>query len=234
MLLSNKKFLISGCGLSWGGQERKTWVKIFRAVGMKLIDVGGPAVSNQWILNKAIMELCNNQYDSVIIQLSSIGKLDVELNEERYNELVINDPIRNFSYQNTWPSSASDFHISKKMYYKWLASPQLEIEDLVCKILLLKHFCDQHQIELHIFQGYHIPWNSQQKDLLKNIIYDINHNLYESYPNSEHYKFHDHTNTVPCLSYQFVLAKKISNLCCPEYLDKINKMLAKSSNVVLD
>ena len=93
----NKKFLISGCGLSFGGQERKTWVNIFRAAGVKLTDVGGPAVSNQWILNKAILALYDCQYDAVIIQLSGIGKLDVEINGERYNELVVNDPIKLFA-----------------------------------------------------------------------------------------------------------------------------------------
>ena len=229
----NKKFLISGCGLSFGGQERKTWVNIFRAAGVKLTDVGGPAVSNQWILNKAILALYDCQYDAVIIQLSGIGKLDVEINGERYNELVVNDPIRNFTYQNIWPSSASDEHISKQLYYKWLVSPTLETEDLLCKLLLLKNLCNQQNIDLYIFQGYCIPWSGKQKELLDGIIYNLNNDLYSAYPNSEHYQFHDHTNTVPCLSYQFVLAKTIANICCPDALDKINNMLAKSKNVVL-
>lgn len=229
----NKKFLISGCGLSFGRQERKTWVNVFKAAGVNLVDVGGPAVSNQWILNKAILALHDCQYDAVIIQLSSIGKLDVEINDERFDELVVNDPIRNFTYQNIWPSSASDAHLSKQLYYKWLVSPTLETEDLLCKLILLKNLCNQRNIDLYVFQGYSILWSDKQKELLSNIIYDLDNDLYSAYPNSKHYQFHDHTNTVPCLSYQFVLAKMIANICCPAALDKINKMLAKSKDVVL-
>ena len=233
MSQSNKKFLISGCGLSFSGQERKTWVNILKVSGINLVDVGGPAVSNQWILNKAILELYNYRYDTVIIQLSGIGKLDVEISNERYRELVINDPIRNFTYQNLWPSSASDAHLSKQLYYQWLYSPTLETEDLLCKLLLLKNLCNQRNINLYIFQGYPIPWTDKQKEWLKNIIHDLDSDLYSPYPDSEHYQFHDHTNTVPCISYQFVLAKIIAGICCPDVLDKINKILAKHPDVVL-
>lgn len=228
----NKKFLISGCGISWSGQERKTWVNILRAAGLKITDVGGPAVSNQWILNKAILELWNSHYDTVIIQLTSLGKLDVEVNSERIAELVNKDSIRNFTYKGVWPSSASDDHESKKLYYKWLASPNLEIEDITCKLLLLSMLCKKNNINLYVYQGYDIPWSIEQKNLLADILVDSN-SLYNDYPNSIHYQYHDHSNTVPCLSYQFELAKRISVTCCPEIIERITLMLAKSSAVVL-
>ncbi len=233
MSKSNKKLLISGCGITFSGQERKTWANIFKAAGANITDVSGPAVSNQWILNKAILELMTNQYDTVIIQLSSIGKLDVEVDEERYRELVVDDPIRNFTHKQVWPSSASDHHISKQYYYKWLFSPSLEVEDLVVKLLLLDQLCEQRGVELLVLQGYPIPWTNAAKELLKNVIYDFDGDLYSPYPNSAHYQFHDHTNTVPCLSYQFVLAKMIAEICLPDILDNITKMLAKSKDVVL-
>lgn len=230
----NKKILISGCGLSWGGQERKTWVNVFKASGLKLTDVGGPAVSNQWILNKTFLELHNNHaYDKVIIQLTSIKKLDVEINEERYQELVIPDKIRNFTYKDIWPSSASVDHVSKQLWEKYLYSPTLEIEDIYCKLLMLKEFCNSKNIELFVFQGYQIPWDDNQKNNLSSIISDIDDWLYREYPISEHFKFHDHTNSVPCLSYQFVLAKKISKICKLNIENKINKMLELSTNVVV-
>jgi len=147
--------------------------------------------------------------------------------------LVINDSVRNFTYKGIWPSSASDDHISKQLYYKWLYSPGLEIEDLLCKLILLNNLCDQRNIDLYVFQGYAIPWTDKQKEWLKNIIYDLDSDLYSPYPNSEHYQFHDPSNTVPCLSYQFVLAKMIAGICCPDVLDKINKILAKHPDVVL-
>lgn len=233
MSQSNKKILISGCGLSWGGQERKTWVNVFKASGVQLTDVGGPAVSNQWILNKVFLELYNNEYNKVIIQLTSIGKLDVEVNEERIKELVLPDKIRNFTYQNIWPSSASIDHISKQLWEKYLYSPSLEIEDLYCKLVLLKELCKNRNIELFVFQGYYIDWSPNQKEILSTIITEIDDWLYKEYPTSEHYKFHDHTNSVPCLSYQFVLAKKIATISKLDIKNKINKMLEFSSNVVV-
>lgn len=233
MSLLNTKLLISGCGLSYSEQERKTWVKIFKVLGIKLHDVGGPAVSNQWIVNKTFIELLNNDYDKVIIQLTAIGKLDVEVNEERISELVVNDLIRNFSFKGIWPSSASEEHISKKLWAKWLHSPALEVEDLFCKLLLLKNFCDTKNIKLFVFQGYSIPWTDKQKDLLKNLIIDIDSWLYKNYPNSEHYKFHDHANSVPSLSYQIVLARYIAQKCGIDIENKIHKLLDKLPDIVI-
>jgi hypothetical protein len=229
----NKKFLISGCGLSWSGQERKTWVNILKASGLKITDVGGPAVSNQWILNKVILELLKNDYDTVIIQLTSLGKLDIEINEERIQELVVSDSLRNFTYKNIWPSSVSDEHESKKQYYKWLMSPTLEMDDIVVKLVLLNELCTQRKINLFVFQGYDIPWTEEQKKLVHKIIVD-QPSLYNAYPNSVHYKFHDYTNSVPCLSYQFVIAKLISTYCCHYIIPKIDMILAKSDNVVVE
>ena len=228
----SKKFLISGCGISWSGQEKKTWVNIFRAAGLKITDVGGPAVSNQWILNKVIIELWDSYYDTVIIQLTSLGKLDVEVDSKRTNELVNNDSIRNFTYKGVWPSSTSDDHDSKKLYYKWLFSPKLEIEDIVCKLLLLSILCKQKNTKLYVYQGYEILWSDAQQKLLDNIITDSTI-LYDEYLNSKHYEFHDHMNTVPGISYQFSLAKMIAYRCCPEIIERINKMFDKSANVVL-
>jgi hypothetical protein len=233
MSLSNKKYLISGCGISWSGQERKTWVNICKASGAKVVDVGGPAVSNQWILNKVITELNSNMFDCVIIQLTSLLKLDVEINQERYNELVATDSVRNFTYQGIWPSSASTDHISKQMNYKWLASPILELEDIFCKLILLDHFCKQKGIKLYVFQGYELPWTPEQKNNLIDIIQNLDKDFYSDYLNSAHYQFHDHSNSVPCLSYQFYLARQIAQQCFPILLDKIEHILAKHPGDVL-
>jgi len=233
MSLLNTKLLISGCGLSYSEQERKTWVKIFKVLGIKLQDVGGPAVSNQWILNKTFTELLDNDYDKVIVQLTSVGKLDVEVDEERIRELVVNDSIRNFTYKGIWPSSASEEHPSKKLWTKWLYSPQLEIEDLFCKLVLLKNFCDIKNIQLYVFQGYPIPWTDKQKNYLRDLIIDIDSWLYKDYPDSEHYQFHDHTNSVPSLSYQIVLARYIAKHCDIEIENKLHKLLDKLPNIVI-
>lgn len=230
----NKKLLISGCGLSYGGQERKTWVKIFKVLGVKLHDVGGPAVSNQWILNKTFAELLQNDcYDKVILQLTAIGKLDVEVDDERFVELVKNDSIRNFTFRGIWPSSASIEHDSKKLWYKWLYSPALEVEDLFCKLIMLKSYCDQKNVQLFVFQGYPILWTETQKNYLQDLIVDIDDWLYQAYPDSEHYQFHDHTNSVPSLSYQIVLARRIARSCGIEIENKLDKLLDKLTNIVI-
>jgi len=222
MSLSNKKYLVSGCGLSFGGQERKTWVNIFRTSGADITDVGGPAVSNQWILNKLILALFENHYDSVIIQLTSLGKLDVEVDPERVEQLVRPDTIRNFTHQGVWPSSASLEHPSKQLWNQWLFSPSLEIEELVCKLLLIDNYCQQHHIRLQVYQGYDIPWSDTNRSTVGHIV-NTDKNLYDAYPDSEYYQYHDHSNTVPCLLYQFELAEQIAQECCPEILDRIKK-----------
>lgn len=230
----NKKLLISGCGLSYSGQERKTWVKIFKVMGVPLHDVGGPAVSNQWILNKTFAELLDNDsYNKVIVQLTAIGKLDVEIDDERVQELVKNDSIRNFTFRGIWPSSASEDHASKKLWYKWLYSPGLEVEDLFCKLILLENFCRTKNIQLFVFQGYPIPWTDAQRNRLQDIVIDIDDWLYRAYPDSEHYKFHDHTNSVPSLSYQIVLARYIAQKCGIEIENKLHKLLDKLTDIIL-
>ena len=222
MSQSNKKYLVSGCGLSFGGQERKTWVNVLRTAGLNIADVGGPAVSNQWILNKAITAVFENNYDCVIIQLTSLGKLDVEVDPERIKELVEPDTVRNFTYQNIWPSSASLEHTSKQLWRQWLSSPGLEMEDLVCKLLLLDAYCRSRRIQLQVYQGYSIPWSDTPRFMIADIV-RTNTNLYDAYPKSDYYQYHDHSNSVPCLLYQFELAEQIARDCCPEILDRVKK-----------
>ena len=135
--MSKQKILISGCGLSYSGQERKVWTNILKIAGANIIDVAGPAVSNQWILDQAFITLLNdNTITDAVIQLTSLGKLDVEVNLVRELALVKPDTIRNFIHQGIWPSSASQEHLSKKLWYEYLYSPNLEQQELFCKVLL--------------------------------------------------------------------------------------------------
>jgi hypothetical protein len=231
MSLLNKKILVSGCGFSWSGQERKTWVNVLKSVGAKITDVGGPAVSNQWILNKAFNELRNNNYDCAVIQLTALGKLDVEVNKDRMEELVKPDKLRNFVIDNVWPSSASVDHISKKLYQRWLYSPTLETEDLFCKLLLLKDWCINKGIELTVYQAYEIPWLPEQQLLLGTVVANSDSQLYNQYINSRHYQFHDNAgeNTVPCIQYQIELAEEITSKLNLNLLDRIHVIKAKYS-----
>ena len=203
--------LISGCGISFSKQEKPSWVKILRLCGVPTIDVGGPAVSNEWILNNLINGIVKYDPSHVICQLTGIGKLDIESNDERYNELVTTDSIRNFTYKNIWPSSASADHKVKQDYYKWIYSKSIDIDNTAVKLFALQEICSKHNIKLHIVQGYKIDWDQHQ--LIKLINFDKNFTIEEYYHASSYYQFHDHSNdnTVPCKQFMKHFAQKIND-----------------------
>ena len=205
------KILISGCGITWSKQERPTWAKVIKLCGVDIDDQAGPAISNQMILNNMIESVIDNNYDQAICQLTRTGKLDIELTNEHRKAVMNKDTIRNFTYKNYWPSSLSDEHESKKLYYKYLHSPTMEQNDLVYKWLLLESLCRDKKIALHTLFGYNIEWKNQKHKLIKA---DHSYNVYDDYKNREYYKYHDHSvgekNTVPNKYFQIHLAKKIN------------------------
>lgn len=219
---SNRKILVSGCGMSWSGQQRRTWVHVLRTAGADITDVGGPAVSNQWIINKAIAEASQTRYSHIFIQLTNLGKLDVEVDEIRRKELVEPDSLRNFTHQDVWPSSTSQDHESKKLYYQWLYSPRLETEDIACKLRLLAIICQARGIVLIPFLGYAITWSAQDRRMLDDLV-DLDDNCWDEYTASSHWANHDHTNknTVPCIGYQIELAKTIAAAHMKDLVPKI-------------
>ena len=52
--------LISGCGISYSKQAKPTWVKVLQLCKLPIIDLGGPAVSNEYILNKLTFTIAEN------------------------------------------------------------------------------------------------------------------------------------------------------------------------------
>ena len=228
MSLSNKKFLISGCGISWSGQERPTWVKILRSIGINITDVGDPAVSNQYILNQTILELVARPiYSTVFVQLTAMGKLDVQISsDEQKAELVNKDSLRNFTINNIWPSSFSTEHESKKLWSKWLYSPDLEQQDVAVKLLLLNDFCSSRNIVLKVIQGYDIDWIPKYISMLNGIVDKSQQSCYAQYMRSMHWQQHDHSdkNLVPNLGYQLMLAESFVKTYAQEYLDQLDKI----------
>lgn len=220
----NKEILVSGCGISWSGQTKKTWVSVLKAVGAKIIDVGGPAVSNQWIINSAADYVLSESPAVVIIQLTSIGKLDVEVTTERVNELVTTDSIRNFTFKNIWPSSASLDHPAKQLWHKWLYSPALEITDIRIKLSLLKEFLKSKNIDFFVFLGYNIRPEHNLKNFL-NLITLPEFVIYEDYMASDCFKKCQYKgNHVPELEYQIELATKINQICQLGADERLNKL----------
>lgn len=221
--MSKQKILISGCGLSFSEQERKVWTNILKIAGANIIDVSGPAVSNQWILDSAFVTLLSDHtITDAIIQLTNLGKLDVDImSVSQKSTLVDPDILRNFTYKGIWPGSTSQEHLSKKLWYEYLYSPRLEQQELFCKIMLLDNWCDSHDIKLNIMQGYKIPWTDLQLQHLRNKIYNLDYSIWEKYEESEFYT-PENGNTVPNLNFQFELALEMANKFLPMYVDKIN------------
>ena len=223
MLSLNKKILVSGCGFSCSDQERRTWVTVLKSTGVNIVDVGGPAVSNQWILNKVFVRLLEEQFDEVVIQLTSLGKLDVEVDLVRELALVKSDSLRNFTLDGIWPSSHSREHQAKALYYDYLSSPRLEMEDLFCKLVMLSNWCKTHGQRLTILQAYPITWTKQQRphvDIFNSVP------LYQAYTESELYRLHDfeNSNAVPNIHYQIQLAKTLAKHLGLHVTDKIEKI----------
>ena len=220
------KILISGCGISWSGQERPTWVNVLKICGVKVDDRAGPAISNQLILDSMIGAVIDNDYDQAVCQLTSMGKLDVEINDlQRKEELVNKDTIRNFTHNGYWPSSHSSEHSSKKLYYQYLYSPTLEENNLIYKWILLEKLCKEKKITLHTILGYNIRWSNPLSKLIKT---NFNFKIYEIYKDGEFYKHHDHSlgekNTVPNKHFAIWLANYMNN----NFLKlKIHKKLKK-------
>jgi hypothetical protein len=225
---SKPTILTSGCGISFSRQQHKTWVNILQSVGANIIDVSGPAVSNQWIVDRACLELFNNsKITHVVIQLTYIYKLDVEIDtDEKFEELVKNDPLRNFVYQGVWPSSSSDYHYSKQVWKKWLCSPGLMTQELFVKLKLLENWCKTNNIKLYVYQGYNIPWTNEQKSQLGDFVLNLDTGLSEVYHNSLWYQYHvaDNHNAVPCLEYQLEIAKNVAQDLGLNISDKIERL----------
>lgn len=220
-----QKILISGCGLSWSGQTRKVWTNIFKIAGANIVDVGGPAVSNQWILDRAFIALLNdNSITDMVIQLTGLGKLDVTVDTMRELSLVEPDSIRNFTYQGVWPSSSSKDHISKQLWYEYLYSPKLETQEIFCKIMLIDHWCHTHNIKLTILQGYDINWSDEHQAQIKDKILNLDKTIWQDYAESKYFTedSYDESNTVPGLGFQFYLANKLAKAIAPVLVDKIN------------
>lgn len=226
MSLSSKKLLISGCGFSWGRQQRKTWVNVLRASGADITDTGGPAVSNQWIINRAFMSMLEQPYDHVIIQLTSIGKLDVEILGNRYRDLVATDSLRSFMVDGIWPSSHSTEHPAKSLYNEFLMSPGLETQELYCKLLMLEDWCRTRNIALTVLQAYEIPWSDQQRAGLAHLVNHMEMPLYEQYEQSRHYEHHDHKNhnRVPCVDYHCDVAMYVAMRAVPEIVHRLTSI----------
>lgn len=222
MFKSDTKILVSGCGITYTGQPGKTWAKILRLLGISVIDVSGPAVSNQWIINRAFLKLEQDPtIKKVIIQLTGIGKLDVEVDADRELALVKSDSLRNFTIDGIWPSSTSTEHPAKEMWKQYLSSPGLEQQDIYCKLKMLESYCNTNSIELVVIQGYNLYWSDEYRSKLTSIIHDIDNNIMDEYKKSKWWLESQHIDT-PVLPYQFEIATKLIRLVLPEQEEKLN------------
>jgi hypothetical protein len=201
MSQSRTKLLVSGCGITYTGQPARTWATILKLAGVDVIDVSGPAVSNQWIVNRAFMKLQqDSEIKHAIIQLTALGKLDVEVDLVRELALVRSDSTRNFVVDSVWPSSTSIEHPAKSAWREMLFSPRLEQQDLEVKLTLLQEWCTQRDIQMLVVQGYDMHWHNH--DEMNSIIDNIEWNVMSDYQQTKWYKL-DFEKDVPVTEYQF-------------------------------
>lgn len=222
MSQSRTKLLVSGCGITYTGQPARTWPTILKLAGIEVTDVSGPAVSNQWIVNRAFLQLQQDpKIKHVIIQLTALGKLDVEVDLARELALVKSDSKRNFVVDGVWPSSTSTEHPAKAQWRDLLFSPRLEQQDLEVKLTLLQAWCEQRDIKLLIVQGYDMHWHNQ--DAMSQLIDRIDWNIMSGYQQTTWYQS-DAANDVPVTEYQFELAIDLAKRIIPESVDKLQQV----------
>lgn len=214
------KILISGCGLTFSG-ERPTWTKVLKLAGADMLDLSGPAISNTLILNNLLSALYTDAtFSHVICQLTSMGKLDVELNNNN-RFLMETDSIRNFSFQGYWPSSVSLDNDIKKNWKEYLYSPSLEEQDVIFKCLLLEKLCEEKNIPLLILLGYDIDWTNP----LHTEVTFNEYIIYNEYKKDPSYDPKNNTpaNNVPVTEFQIRLAKHINAEFLKLELPKLEK-----------
>lgn len=204
----NVDMLVSGCGISHGAQTSKTWVNVLRACGVTITDQGGPAVSNRWIISRAVQHLEQNRPSHAVVQLTNLGKLDVEITPER-QELIDSSPLRSFAIDGVWPSSHCHHHHSKQSYYRWLCSPNLERADLCAQVVMLGAYCQQRGIALLVLEGYPIDWTPDQELAISRVIRHENRDIYGQYQRSPRCRDPKH-NHVPHLWFQIELAERVA------------------------
>lgn len=222
MSQSRTKLLVSGCGITYTGQPARTWATILKLSGIEVIDASGPAVSNQWIINRAFAQLQQDpEIKHVIIQLTALGKLDVEVDYIRELALVKSDSTRNFVIDGVWPSSTSTEHPAKAQWRDLLFSPRLEQQDLEVKLTLLQAWCKQQDIQLLVVQGYNMQWHNYEA--MSKLIANIDWDIMSDYRQTKWYHAgaeHD----VPVTEYQFELAIDLANQIVPNCTGKLQEI----------
>lgn len=222
MLQSKTKLLVSGCGITWTGQPARTWATVLKLTGIDVVDVSGPAVSNQWIVNRAFLQLQQDpEIKHAIIQLTALGKLDVEVDVARELALVKSDSKRNFVIDGVWPSSTSVEHPAKAAWRELLFSPRLEQQDLEVKLTLLQAWCKTNGVKLLIVQGYEMHWHNQ--DTMSQLIDRIDWNIMSDYQQTNWY-LADAEHDVPVIEYQFELAVDLAKRILPSITDKLQQV----------
>jgi hypothetical protein len=222
MSKSKTKLLVSGCGITYTGQPARTWATIAKLSGIDVVDVSGPAVSNQWIINRAFLELqTQDEIKHVVLQLTAVGKLDVEVDSARTQELVKPDSIRNFVVDGVWPSSASTEHASKALWSQWLSSPGLEQQDIQVKLTMLRDWCLHRNISLLVIQGYNLHWNNS--DYMATLIDCIDWNIMDHYQSTNWYVPGAEID-VPVIEYQWELAINLIHRILPEHSPRLQEL----------
>ena len=199
--------LTSGCGISQREfKHYPIWVH-FPTLTHKLkhLSMGGPAVGNEFIgrvCKKHILENLDNEL-VVIIQWTSIGKLDMFVEDPEVIKQIKTFNLRNFivdmkanivENRGFWASSHSDDNIIKELYIQ--SKIYDHIRDLE-QILDVQNLCELHNIPYYFFYGYSFDFEfidsiKELEHLRNNIKWDkfvIHTPIYDLYKESDHYQY---------------------------------------------
>lgn len=202
------KLITAGCGISQRDfKHYPIWVH-FPTLTHKLkhISIGGPAVGNEYIgrtCKKHILE--NLDVEAVIIQWTSIGKLDLFVENKETLAQIKDFNLRNFivdmnatvvDSKGFWPSSHSNDNIIKEVYNSVFKSNIYEHMKDLEQILDIQTLCELHGIPYYFFFGYAFDFDFiKETPELQHLYYNINWNkfitpkpIYEIYKESEEFE----------------------------------------------
>jgi len=202
------KLITSGCGISQREfKHYPIWVH-FPTLTHKLkhISIGGPAVGNEYIgrtCKKHILE--NTDVDAVIIQWTSIGKLDLFVEDEDTLFQIKNFNLRNFVVdmdanvvdgRGFWASSSSDDNMLKELYNDIFRSRIYEHMRDLEQILDVQNLCELRNIPYYFFFGYSFDFDfiketPELQYLYNNIKWNkfVTHEaIYDTYKESEEFE----------------------------------------------
>lgn len=199
----------AGCGISQKSFERwKTWPWFCDMTHMgNHVNVGVPAAGNNIIRRTIVKQMLMNHVKVGIVTWTSIGKLDLHIEQEHIGKEIKTYNLRNFLVDLTgevqtgntgyWPSSVGVDNRIKAWYSTNLRSKFNDYYEFLENILITQTIAEKQNTKLYMFISYKVDFDYiKSNDELSLIYNNINWNdfvtldiLGDNYENSEWKKY---------------------------------------------